>query len=170
MALDVIPVSRRWQGERAERGQFYASRFLPAAGALVLFLCVPVGLKVIAMAGFLVVKDKFAYLVIHGAVPIKDVYLIVVCKAPDCLRLAGGIGSVHSPVMAVQLSLLVFFQFVGVVVSGEAVRGLVFCQLPAQVFAGDVLGGMAFLFSVHYDIAVAFGGGTGSQIPHGRYP
>jgi len=29
-------------------------------------------LIVIAVAGFLVVKGKFAYLIIHGAVPIKD--------------------------------------------------------------------------------------------------
>lgn len=61
-----------------DQGQFCASRFLPETGALVLFLCVPVCLKIVAMAGFLVVKGKFAYLVIHGAVPIKDVDLIVV--------------------------------------------------------------------------------------------
>ena len=51
---------------------FSANRCTLVAGAFSLFCCVPVGLIVIAVAGFLVVKGKFAYFVIHGAVPIKD--------------------------------------------------------------------------------------------------
>ena len=81
---------------------------------------------------------------------------MVVWKASDCFRLAGGIGSVYRPVIAVQFGFLIFFQLVRVIISGEAFRSLVACQLPAQALGGNVLGGMAFLFSVYYRVAVAF--------------
>lgn len=45
--------------------QFSANRFIFAAGAFSLFRCVAVGLIVIAMSGFLVIKGKFAYISLY---------------------------------------------------------------------------------------------------------
>ena len=57
-----------------------------------------------------------------------------------------------------------------VAVSGEAFRDLVACQLPAQALGGNVLVGMAFLFSIYYRVAVSFRGSTDFQIPRGQSP
>ena len=67
-------------------------------------------LRSIAVAGFLVVKGKFAYLVIHGAVPIKDEGLRIIRKGFADFGLARRIGSFLRPVIVAKLDFLIFFK------------------------------------------------------------
>ncbi len=132
--------------------QFSASRFIFAAGAFSLFRCVAVGLIVIAMSGFLVVKGKFAYIVIHGAVEIEDIGLVVIGEGTTYFSLTRCVGSILRPVIAAKLG---FFKFVRVVVSGEAALALIARQLAAELFNRPIFGRVSFLCPVDYRVAIA---------------
>lgn len=92
------------------------------------------------MAGFLVVKGKFAYLVIHGAVPIKDEGLRVIRKGFTDFRLARRVGSSLRPVIAAKLGFLIFFKLVRVIVSDESLFCLIACKFAAELCNCPILG------------------------------
>lgn len=113
-----------------------------AAGAFSLFCRVPVGLVVIAVAGFLVIKGKFAYLVIHGAVPIKNISLHIIRKGFTDFRLVRRVGSLFRPVMAAELGFLIFLKLVRIVKPCVALHCLIAGKFAAEICNSPITGGM----------------------------
>ena len=80
------------------------------SGAELLF-SISIGLIVIAMSGFLVVKGKLANLVIHGTVKVEDIGVVVIRKGLTSFRPAWCVGSGLRPVIVAKLCFLIFFSF-----------------------------------------------------------
>lgn len=134
---------------------FSASHFL-AAGAFsvyVLILHYPCWLDSNTHSPALVDKGKLADFVVAGTVKVEDVGLEVTGELLEGFGLAGRVFRAFFVVPAVQFGFHVFLQLVGVVVSGEAFRGLVAGNLAAIARNRPILSKMAFLLAVYYGIA-----------------
>ncbi|MBO1721537.1 hypothetical protein [Extibacter sp. GGCC_0201] len=108
---------------------------------------------VVVIAPALVVKGKLADFVVAVTVKVEDVCLVVAGKLLEGFSLAGRVRRAFFAVPAVQLGFLIFLQLVGVVVSGEAFRGLIAGDFAAIARDRPILSKVAFLFPVYYGIA-----------------